>query len=242
MARKPEKIAPSDAVRHVTTRRGVRLVQHGTVLSEVLRRPGATHTMADVLAALICMLAPPGRIGLLGFAGGATLAPLRALGCQVPIAAVDKSRDGWQVFRRLCRAWCGAVQVEHDDALHWLQTQAEPWAMLVDDLSITNEADVVKPEISWTSLPKLIQGSLQPDGVALFNLLTPPDRAWRDALASITSLFPQTLLILFQDFENRILVGGASLPTPRQLGIGLRTQLRKIKSRQAGQLTVRRIP
>lgn len=229
-----------NAVRHVPTRRGVRLIQHGTVLSEVLRRPGPTHTIVDVLAALISVLAPPGRIGLLGFAGGATIAPLRALGCQVPVAAVDKSRDGWQVFKRLCRDWAGDVQVDHLDAERWLQKQSQPWAMILEDLSITEAGDVVKPEITWTRLPRLMRASLQPNGVAIFNLLPPAAMTWAEAMRRLESLFVEVRVILFKNFENRVVVAGAKLPTPRALGSTLRKVLRKINSTQAEELSLRR--
>jgi hypothetical protein len=50
------------------TKHGLRLSQHGVVISELRTTPGPTHSVVDVLAALIAVLAPAGRIGVLGFA------------------------------------------------------------------------------------------------------------------------------------------------------------------------------
>ncbi|MEC9081308.1 MAG: hypothetical protein VYE44_05980, partial [Verrucomicrobiota bacterium] len=62
------------------TGRGARLVQNGSVLSEVLAQPGPTNSVFDALAALVRLFSPGARVGLLGFAGGGIIAPLRAMG------------------------------------------------------------------------------------------------------------------------------------------------------------------
>ena len=53
-----------------STKHGLRLSQHGVVISEMRATPGPTHSVFDVLAALVAVLMPAGRIGVLGFAGG----------------------------------------------------------------------------------------------------------------------------------------------------------------------------
>ena len=61
------------------TRRGAQMLQGGAILSEILAEPAATHSVFDLLAALVHLLAPGPRVAMLGFAGGGMLAPLRAL-------------------------------------------------------------------------------------------------------------------------------------------------------------------
>ena len=71
------------------TRRGARIIDDDVVLSEILARPGPTHSLFDVLAAAVAAFAPGPRFAMLGFAGGGMIAPLRAMGCDIPVRAVD---------------------------------------------------------------------------------------------------------------------------------------------------------
>ena len=54
---------------------GARLVQNGSVLSEVLSQPGPTDSVFDVLASAM-NLSTGTRAGILGFAGGGVIAPV----------------------------------------------------------------------------------------------------------------------------------------------------------------------
>ena len=51
------------------TRRGVRLLQNGSVLSEVLSKPGATDSVFDVLAAAVRLFSPGDCVGILVLPG-----------------------------------------------------------------------------------------------------------------------------------------------------------------------------
>ena len=62
------------------TRRGVRLLQNGSVLSAVHSKPGATASAFDVLAAAVRLFSPGDCGGILGFDGGGVTATLGALG------------------------------------------------------------------------------------------------------------------------------------------------------------------
>jgi len=77
------------------TKHGLRLSQHGVVISELRTSPGPTHSVFDVLAATIAVLAPKNRIGVLGFAGGGMMSPLRGLGVEAAIDSVDLDRAGY---------------------------------------------------------------------------------------------------------------------------------------------------
>ena len=66
-------------IRVVRDRGGLRLLEGDAVLSRVMARPGPTHMPFDVLAACVAALSPGRRALLLGFAGGGTVAALRAI-------------------------------------------------------------------------------------------------------------------------------------------------------------------
>lgn len=230
----------------IKTKTGLRMSQHGTVISELRTTPGPTHSIADILASLITMLHPPGlpapgRIGLLGFAGGGTQAPLHALGFETPIHTVDLDRIGYDLFRWHCPQWAPRVKWKRADAVAWLRSQPADFRLLIEDLSIPADGDVFKPDITWTVLPPLIRDRLAPRGIAVFNLLPPPGRIWLAEVHRIARLFGHAHLISFDDFTNRILIAGPAIPPIRQLGKMLRATLHSIHSEQADRLHLRSV-
>lgn len=230
-------LADTIAVR--PTRDGFRLSQHGVVLSELRVSPGPTHSVFDVLAALVAILRPRGRIGLLGFAAGSVMAPLRALGVTARVEAVDLDRSGYELFLGNCRAWAGDLAWTQADAVTWLNGVQGGFDTLVDDLSIPISGDVTKPSISWEVLPSMIRDKLAVDGIAVLNLLKPEGRAWVDALCRLAGLFPRACVVHLDAFENRLLVAGRELPPAREMSEKLRCALRRIQSRQAKRFQVR---
>jgi spermidine synthase len=223
----------------IPTPHGLRLVQHGVVLSELRTKPGPTHSVFDLLAASIAVLAPSGRVGVLGFAGGGMMAPLRALGVKATIHSVDLERAGFDLFRRHCPEWAAQVNWRQADAVDWLRAQRTKFDLLVDDLSVPCDADVFKPAVSWTVLPQLIRSRLNARGFAVFNLMLSPGQRWSSALPQVTRSFPEARLLRLDEFENRVLVAGAQLPTARALGGALRGELHRIRSRQATRFQAR---
>jgi hypothetical protein len=226
-------------MRVTQTKHGLRLSQHGVVISELRTTPGPTHSVFDVLAALLMILRPGRRVGVLGFAGGGMLAPLQELGMKAPFATVDLDQASYDLFCRHCPQWVTGVQWEHADAVQWLHRQPRKFDLLMDDLSVPQAGDVVKPDICWRVVPDLIQRRLKPDGIAVFNLMSPPEGRWRAGLAGITRSFPAARIIQLDDFENRILITGRKLPPAQALGKQLRQVLRQLRSRQAGRVHVR---
>jgi len=222
-----------------TTKRGLRLTQHGVVISELRTSPGPTHSVFDVLAALIATLEPKGRIGVLGFAGGGMMAPLRALGVEHVIDSVDLDRTGYDLFRRHCPTWVRSVNWQQGDAVSWLRRQPPEFGLLLDDLSVPRARDVIKPDVSWSVLPDLIRQRLRRGGIGIFNLMLSPGGTWKRDLPRVTSGFGTARIIELQEFENRILVAGTTLSTARRLGDSLRSALERLRSRQAGRIQVR---
>jgi spermidine synthase len=194
------------------------------------------------LAALIAVLKPKpaGRLGVLGFAGGGMMAPLRSLGVESEIHSVDLERAGYDLFRQHCHEWAGNVNWQQADAVAWLDRQPPDFGLLLDDLSVPRDEDVFKPAVSWSVLPGLIRQRLSPDGIAVFNLL-PPSRYWKTELERIAGLFGMARLITLDEFENRILVAGNRLPPARELGGKLRQALHRLHSRQATRIHLRNI-
>lgn len=223
------------------TKHGLRLSQHGVVISELRTSPGPTHSVFDVLAASIAVLAPRERIGVLGFAGGGMIAPLRGLGVEAVIDSVDLDRGGYDLFRQHCPQWARGVNWQQSDAIAWLRKQPRNFGLLMDDLSVPQNGDVFKPAVSWEVLPKLMRSRLRPGGFGVFNLLPAPGGTWDSDVKGIVDLFGAACLIALDDFENQILITGETLPTARELGSQLRQILRRIRSRQAGRIQVRTV-
>lgn len=221
------------------TRHGLRLSQHGIVISELRTTAGPTHSVFDVLAAAIAVLRPCGHIGMLGFAGGGMMAPLDALNVITPLHAVDLDRAAFELFRRHGPQWRRRVRWHHDDAVGWLRKQPAHYDLLLDDLSIPRAGDVIKPDVSWTVLPRLIRQRLRADGIAVFNLLPPLEASFGQAAARVASEFKTARLIHLDEFENRILLAGRALPDARGLGVRLRQALRLMGSRQTERIRVR---
>ena len=223
------------------TKHGLRLSQHGVVISELRTSPGPTHSVFDVLAAIIAVLAPKDRIGVLGFAGGGMMSPLRGLGVEAVIDSVDLDRAGYDLFRQHCPDWARGVNWQQSDAVAWLRKQPRNFGLLMDDLSVPQNGDVFKPAVSWDVLPKLMRSRLRPGGFGVFNLLPAPDGTWNSDLTRIVSVFKTARIIDLDDFENHILITGDTLPTARELGSQLRQSLRHLRSRQAGRIQVRTV-
>jgi hypothetical protein len=223
------------------TKHGLRMSQHGVVISELRTSPGPTHSVADVLAALIGALKPAGRIGVLGFAGGGMQAPLCALGVAMKIDAVDLDRSGYELFRRHCPEWITRVNWRQADAVEWLCSQPANFDMLVEDLSVPSDGDVFKPSITWEVLPELIHDRLLPGGIGVFNLMPPPSGIWIREIEWMAETFGEARLVSFDDFTNRILVAGKAVPPARELGALLRAALRRIRSRQVERIHVRTV-
>jgi hypothetical protein len=201
------------------TKHGLRLSQHGVVISEMRTAPGPTHSVFDVLAATIAVLAPQeGRIGVMGFAGGGMIAPLRGLGVETVVESVDMDRAGYDLFCEHCPTWARGVNWQQADAVAWLRDQPRGFNLLMDDLSVPRDGDVFKPAISWDVLPKLMRSRLRPGGYGVFNLL-PANKTWNSDLARLLNNAGKAqagpLMIHLDDFENKILITGDTVPAKR---------------------------
>ena len=209
------------------------------MLSEILAKPGATHTLFDVLAACVAALSPGPRFAMLGFAGGGMIAPLRAMGYAQGIDAVDLSRDGEDVFRELSSEWAGAVKLTQADAVTWLRRRRTRYDVVLEDISTPSPGGVIKPYDTFDALPELVRSRLRPGGVAVTNLLPLPGTPWSSLMARIALPHKRSMVVHLDEYENRIIVAGAALPETVTVSQRIRTALRNIGSDQAHKIAVR---
>jgi hypothetical protein len=227
-------------VRIVRTRRGFRVVQGGLVLSEVLARPGPTHTLFDVLAAAVAGLAPGPRVALLGFAAGGVVAPLRALGWGTPLSAVDLDVTGETHFRHLSGPWAGTVRVSKADAAEWMSRRGRRFDAVLEDLSVATDLGLVtKPRMSLDRLPAIVARRLAPSGVAIVNLLPIPGVPWSEAVRRSRAPWTKAVVVHLEDYENRVVVAGPRVPLAAAVSRRLRDALRAIGSNQEHRISVR---
>lgn len=227
-------------IRTYPTKRGVRILQHGIVLSEVLRSPGPTHSVVDVMAAAIEVLSPGLQVALLGFSGGGLIGPLRALGARHRVTALDLDDHGFAAFEKLCRRWAGQVRWHQAEAGSWLRVTRRRYDCVAVDLSIEQDGDVAIPDLVWNELPSLVRRRLKPRGLALFNLLRPANLSWKEGLARVIGPYSSAWVVTFEEFENRIVLAGRKDGTARSISREIRTRLRELGSKQADRITVRR--
>lgn len=221
------------------TERGVRIVQGDAVLSEVLDEPGPTHSVFDVLAAAVAELAQGPAVALLGFAGGGIVAPLRAMGWDGALDAVDLDPTGEQVFREISSRWCGEVRFHRAEATDWLRRSDRRFDLVVDDLSVPLRGEITKPRVSVEVLPERIRRRLRPGGAAVANALPVPGLSWSALQDRLRGAAVDARVILFDEFENRVVLASAELPDAADLSRRLRRRLRAIDSSIAGAISVR---
>jgi len=221
-------------------RRGVRLLQHGCVLSEVLHAPGPTHSVFDLLAAAAMAFAPGSTLAMLGFAGGGMMAPLRKLGGVQAVEAVDLDGAGHGVYREVVGDWGGEVVFTKGDAVDWLRGQRRRFGAIVEDLSVPVGGDVVKPSVSWQVLPELMARRVRTSGVLISNLLPTPGITLLE-MERLVHCWQSACVVELDRFQNRILLQGPALGSAREAGPRLREQLRALGSRLAEEISLRKL-
>ncbi|MCB9920237.1 MAG: hypothetical protein H6832_17680 [Planctomycetes bacterium] len=207
---------------------GARLIQGGAILSEILARPGPTHSIFDVLAAAVTLheAAAP-RVAMLGFAGGGMIAPLRALGSAATIEACDLDATGFELFEELSSEWRGDVQFEIADATDWIRNGRSKFEVVIEDLScLGDDGEETKPVVSVTNLPRAIQRRIRKDGLVVTNLLPVPGVSWRSLIRQVAEPWERGVVVEFDEWENRILLTGTAIGSASDIGheLGLRLE------------------
>ena len=179
---------------------------------------------------------------MLGFAGGGMMAPLRAMGGEHQVSACDLSGEGHKLYQSLASDWGGDLAFDQQEAARWLRRQRRKFDALVEDLSVPVDGDVVKPAVSWTGLPRIMEKKLRSSGVSVMNLLPTPGVTWGKMIEACRWGDRPGVVVEFGQYFNRVLIQGAAVGNPRDAGALLREALRGIESRIAGRIAVKRIP
>lgn len=221
---------------------GVEWLHEGHVVSTLPARPGPTNSIFDLIAAATACLAPAGKpVAMLGFAGGGTIAPLRALGCHSPVFAADLDVDAVPLFREVAGNWAGEVSVDCAEATAWLLGQRRHFGVIIDDLSIQVPGDVVKPDVSLHVLPALFRKRLVHCGIGLFNLIPSPGSPLAAQVREVSKHFIEARLVRFAEYSNGLLIVGDELLEPRSMGAMLKFHLEHMGSKMAGRFHVRNV-
>ena len=225
------------AIRTRYHRNRVTIEENGCVLSELPRSPGPTHSVWDVMAVAVALFASGPRMAMLGFSGGGMVGALRGLGCNQQIAGVDLWSEGFDVFETIAKKWCGPVRFYSEDAVTWLRRQRSPYDVIVEDLSVPDNGDIVKPEASLASLPELMRRRITGRGIIISNLLPTPGYTWQGLIES--ARVGPGLLVEFESYHNRVLLQGCKIEEARQSGRALRKKMRIFGSGLAEEIRVR---
>ncbi len=240
VTRRPKRtVLPGEGWTVVRTRRGARLVLGRDVVSEIHAQPSATHSLFDVLAALVDVFGAERATAVLGFAGGGLIAPLRAMGNTGALEAVDLSEEAAAVFREVCGDWVEPIAITHAEAATWLGAQRRRFDFILDDLSIPGPGGMTKPSVTFDTLPELAAHKLLPNGVVAVNLLPEVGRTWQDMFDTLARPWRRTLVVRIDDYMNQIFLGGPGLGTARQVSNALSAALSAIGSRETSMISVR---
>jgi hypothetical protein len=167
------------------------------------------------------------------------VAPLRALGFEGAIEAVDLSHDAVPLFRELAGAWAEPLRIARAEASEWLRRRRRLLDVVVEDLTVPGRWGETKPPVSVDVLPSLLRRRLAPGGVVVTNVLPVPGMTWSVLLRRLAAPHRRALLVGIDGYENRILVAGSALPSARHGSERLSAALGRIGSRQASRVAVR---
>jgi len=200
-------------------RRGRALRIDGTFASWWTPGSEVTGGVWDALAAPVLLLPPARRRSLLvlGLGGGSVARVLRALAPGARIIGVERDRGVLRAARRGLGLGALGVEVVVADARSYLSRLRQRFDLIVEDVFVGSGRAVHKPE--WLAGPGLgrLARRLAPGGLLVSNAL---DEAPATA-SEFARLFPVTLCLSVEDFDNRVLVGGPA----RHSALSLRAAL-----------------
>jgi len=223
------------------TRKGAGVLHGRHLVSWLPSQPGPTHSVFDVIAALAMEGAAAGPIAMLGFAAGGTVAPLRALGFDGAVRAVDLDTRPVGAFREVAGSWAGDVTVDERDALEWIRSRRGRYGAVIEDLSMAIPGDVTKPPVSYGPLPEAVAARVAEGGVAVFNLLPVAGLSMTALATRVCAPFADARVISLRDYDNWfVLVSHGRLTSSVRLRGRLNARLYSIGSRMARTLSVRR--
>ena len=181
-------------------------------------RPGSalTGSVWDALVAPIAWLPPTRRrsVLVLGLGGGSAARLVRAIAPECRVVGVEASAEVIDAARRWFELDALEIEVVHDCARHYLRRCRARFDLVIEDVFVGEGRAVHKPD--WLPAPGLPSAArlLHRGGLLVSNAL---DEA-RDVARAMRGLFPASVRIGIEDYDNAVFVGG---PGPLTAG-GLR--------------------
>jgi spermidine synthase len=196
-------------------RRGRALRINGAFASwYVPGRPG-TGSVWDALAAPLLLLPPMRRrsVLILGFGGGSAARIVRALAPRAVIVGVERDPEVLRAAREHFDLDEIGVQIVESDARRYLGKTRRQFDAILEDVFVGTARAIRKPD--WLPTPGLARAArhVARGGILVSNTI---DETTAVA-AEMRRLFPATLGIEIEEYDNRVVVGGPSVISGRLL-------------------------
>ncbi|MEM7409036.1 MAG: methyltransferase domain-containing protein [Myxococcota bacterium] len=191
----------------VQRRRGsLSLRVDGTYASSYQPGSALTGSVWDALAAPLAWLPRDRRrsVLILGLGGGSAARLARELAPKARIVGVEASGEVIKAARRWFELDALDVQVVHGCARQYLRRCRARFDLVIEDVFVGRGRSVHKPD--WLPDPGLVAASrrVNPGGLLVSNSIDET----AEVAATVRSLYPSSVRIAVEDYDNTILVGG----------------------------------
>ncbi len=180
-------------------------------------RPGTplTGSVWDALVAPLAWLPPARRrsVLVLGLGGGSAARLVRAIAPECRVVGVESSAEVIDAARRWFELDGLGIEVVHDCARHFLRRCRARFDLVIEDVFVGEGRAVHKPD--WLPAPGLAAAArrVRRGGLLVSNSL---DEA-RDVARTVRALFPASVRIGIEGFDNAVVVGGPGSLSARGL-------------------------
>jgi spermidine synthase len=196
-------------------RRGRALRIDGTFASWYEPGRAITGSVWDALAAPLLLLPPARRrsVLILGLGGGSAARIVRALAPRAEIVGVEYDAEVVRAAREHFDLDQLGVRLVRADARRYLGRTRRRFDAILEDVFVGNARTLRKPD--WLPTPGLARAArcVSRGGILVSNTI---DETAAVA-AEMRRLFPTTLGIEIEEYDNRIVVGGPSVISGRLL-------------------------
>lgn len=208
--------APAEGRVTVERRRGARTLRvDGTWASWYRPGEALTGSVWDALALPLAWLPPTRRrsVLVLGLGGGSAARLVRQLAPRSRIVGVETSAEVIEAARRWFDLDALDVEVVHGCARQQLRRSRATYDVIIEDVFVGSGRDVHKPD--WLPAPGLAAAArrLRRGGLLISNAIDEAQEVAREMRA----LFPSTVRIGLEDYDNQVLVGGPAPLSARDL-------------------------
>jgi len=196
-------------------RRGRALRIDGTFASWYEPGRSSTGSVWDALAAPLLLLPPARRrsVLILGLGGGSAARIVRALAPRAEIVGVELDADVVRAAREHFDLDQVGVRLVRGDARRYLGRTRRQFDAILEDVFVGNARTIRKPD--WLPAPGLARAAqrISRGGILVSNTIDET----AEVAAEMRRLFPTTLGIDIEEYDNRIVVGGPSVISGRML-------------------------